>query len=82
MVGSAFNVVAGALMAVPILGYVFSAFGKRTPAPKEWIALGPLAQFPAGQTLLATYRNPFTRPWDGPTAIFGGFAPIIDSFHD
>nr|WP_255587042.1 DUF1428 domain-containing protein [Hephaestia mangrovi] len=23
-----------------------------------------------------------TPPWDGPTAIFGGFAPIIDSFHD
>ena len=26
------------------------------------------ADFPEGQTRLATYRNPFTEPWDGETA--------------
>jgi len=32
-----------------------------------WITLGSLTQFPEGETRLATYRNPFVRPWDGDT---------------
>ena len=30
--------------------------------------LGPIERFPAGETRLATYENPFRVPWDGPTA--------------
>src|SRR5262249_3391660 len=30
--------------------------------------LGPVNAFPSGETRLATYRNPFTLPWDGETA--------------
>jgi Rieske Fe-S protein len=66
--GVAFNVVAGALLAIPVLGYVFSTFTSRKMQPSAWIPLGPVDQFPEGQTRLATYRNPFTRPWDGATS--------------
>jgi Rieske Fe-S protein len=33
-----------------------------------WISLGAIDQFPIGETRLATYKNPFTDPWDGETA--------------
>lgn len=64
--GAALNVVAGALVAVPVVGYVFSSF-RRQPS-LSWIMLGALENFPENQTRLATYRNPYTRPWDGKTA--------------
>jgi menaquinol-cytochrome c reductase iron-sulfur subunit len=66
--GVGFNVVAGALLAIPIVGYVFSTFAHKKLAPEKWISLGDVNKYPAGQTRLAAYKNPFTRPWDGPTA--------------
>ena len=66
-VGIAFNVVAVSLLAIPVLGYVVSAIF-RSRAQQAWIPLGDLEQFPKGETRLATYRNPFTTPWDGVTA--------------
>src|ERR1044071_2495370 len=65
--GMALNAIAGALFAIPVVGYVFSSFRQRGPY-QSWIALGSLESFPENQTRLATYRNPFTRPWDGATA--------------
>ena len=65
-VGIGLNVAAGTLLALPLVGYVFSSF-RRLPTA-QWISLGPLEKFPAGSMRLATYRNPFTRPWDGKTA--------------
>jgi Rieske Fe-S protein len=66
--GIALNAIAGILFAVPVVGYVFGP-SKRKEIKKElsWITLGSLAQFPEGETRLATYRNPFVRPWDGDT---------------
>lgn len=65
-VGMALNVVAASLVGIPVIGYVFSTL--RSKAPYEsWIALGALETFPENETRLATYRNPYTRPWDGPT---------------
>jgi menaquinol-cytochrome c reductase iron-sulfur subunit len=64
--GVALNALAAALLAIPIVGYVFSSFRYKTV--QEWILLGSLEQFPERQTRLATYRNPFTSPWDGATA--------------
>jgi Rieske Fe-S protein len=66
-VGVALNALAGALVAIPIIGFIFSPFSSRKDA-RSWISLGKLDGFPEGQTRLATYRNPFTRPWDGTTA--------------
>ena len=68
VLGVALNAVAAALLAIPIVGYVFSSFRHKTL--QAWIVLGPLEHFPERQTRLATstYRNPFTSPWDGSTA--------------
>jgi menaquinol-cytochrome c reductase iron-sulfur subunit len=66
--GVAFNAVAAAVLSVPIFGYVFSAFAQRRIAPQSWIGLGEIGNFPSGETRLATFRNPFTKPWDGATA--------------
>ena len=66
-VGAAFSAAAGLLMAIPIVGYVFSAFSHKRIPPQQWIGLGDVTKYPAGQTRLASFRNPFTRPWDGAT---------------
>jgi quinol---cytochrome c reductase iron-sulfur subunit, bacillus type len=65
-VGTALNVIAAALIAIPLIGYVFSSFLRKGPY-QSWISLGPIDNFPEKQTRLAKYRNPFTRPWDGAT---------------
>lgn len=65
--GVALNVAAGLLLAVPLVGFVFSSFIERKD-PRNWISLGDIDCFPEQATRIATYRNPFTRPWDGPTA--------------
>jgi Rieske Fe-S protein len=67
MLGVALNVVAATLLAIPVIGYVFSSF-RRSVGSQSWIVLGALQNFPENQTRLATYRNPYTRPWDGTTA--------------
>ncbi len=66
-IGIALNVVAGVALAVPLIGYVFSSWIERKD-PRAWISLGHLENYPENSTRLATYRNPFTRPWDGQTA--------------
>jgi Rieske Fe-S protein len=66
-VGIVLSGLGAALMGVPILGFIFSAFSS-LKRDATWISLGPLEQFPPGQTRLAVYRNPSTRPWDGDTA--------------
>lgn len=65
--GVVLNVAAGALLAVPMIGFVFSSFVEKKD-PRDWISLGTLDDFPEKTTRIATYRNPFTRPWDGQTA--------------
>ncbi len=65
--GAALNVVAASLMGIPVIGFVLSSFRSKGPS-ESWIGLGALDSFPEGQTRLATYRNPYTRPWDGQTA--------------
>ncbi|MGB7791255.1 MAG: Rieske (2Fe-2S) protein [Terrimicrobiaceae bacterium] len=61
------NVVAGAMVSIPLIGYVMSSFVKRLPL--KWTSLGRLEKFPEGTTQLATYENPFRRPWDGEAAV-------------
>lgn len=65
--GIAANAIAGALLAIPLIGYVFTSFTDKRD-PRSWISLGSLDGFPERTTRIATYRNPFTRPWDGKTA--------------
>ena len=65
--GVALNVIAGVALAIPLVGFVFSSFAEKKD-PRDWISLGPLDHFPEKTTRIATYRNPYTRPWDGETA--------------
>jgi menaquinol-cytochrome c reductase iron-sulfur subunit len=64
--GILLNAIAAAIFAVPVLGYLASPMRKFVWL--SWISLGPLEHFPEHQTQLATYRNPYTKPWDGMTA--------------
>ena len=67
--GIVINAIAGVLIGLPILGYVLSPAQRRAMLRDlSWTSLGSVAQFPEGETRLATYRNPFVRPWDGETA--------------
>jgi quinol---cytochrome c reductase iron-sulfur subunit, bacillus type len=63
--GAGLNAVAGMLVGVPVLGYVLSTFSKKSP--RSWVSLGPLDHFPEGNTRLAVFQNPVTKPWDGET---------------
>jgi Rieske Fe-S protein len=65
--GAGLNAVAGVLLSIPIIGYLGGAL-RGMQKEQAWIPLGGLDTFPVGQTRLATYVNPFRRPWDGETA--------------
>jgi menaquinol-cytochrome c reductase iron-sulfur subunit len=66
--GILFNGLVAAALAVPILGYVLSAFTRgRGNAYFEWVSLGKVSEFPEGETRLATFRNPNVMPADGKT---------------
>jgi menaquinol-cytochrome c reductase iron-sulfur subunit len=67
--GLLLNGIAGALLAVPVLRYLLSPVVRaRKPGYRSWVSLGRVDQFPAGETRLATYRNPVVTPSDGETA--------------
>ncbi|WOO41682.1 ubiquinol-cytochrome c reductase iron-sulfur subunit [Rubellicoccus peritrichatus] len=61
--GMGLNVAAGAMIGIPIIGYLFSAFKKESP--QVWISLGAVDQFEVGKIKMATYVNPGAKPWDG-----------------
>lgn len=67
--GIGLNALAAAALATPIVGYLLSpARRQKMQDALSWVELGALASFPEGQTRMATFRNPSTRPWDGQTA--------------
>jgi Rieske Fe-S protein len=54
-------------MAVPIIGYLLGPASTKASDEESWINLGSIADFPEGETRLATFRNPVTTAWDGQT---------------
>ena len=64
--GFGLNAIAGALIGLPLIGYVLSSFFKTNKLAQ--ISLGPVAGFPEGKTRFASYKNPMRREWDGQTA--------------
>ena len=56
--GLGLNVLAGAMIAIPLVGYVMSTFVKKLPL--KWTALRTLDKFPEATTMLATYENPIS----------------------
>jgi menaquinol-cytochrome c reductase iron-sulfur subunit len=61
------NGAVGLVMAVPIVGYLLGPALKKSSSDNFWINLGPLSDFPEGETRLVNYRNPVTNQWDGQT---------------
>ena len=61
------NGAVGAVLAVPILGYLLGPALKKSSNEDSWINLGPIGNFPEGETRLANFRNPVTTSWDGQT---------------
>jgi len=63
----ALNGLVGAVLAVPIVGYLIGPALKRSSNEDSWINLGKLDEFPEGETRLVDFRNPHTTEWDGQT---------------
>jgi menaquinol-cytochrome c reductase iron-sulfur subunit len=61
------NGAVGAILAVPIVGYLLGPALKKSSSDNSWIDLGPFSAFPEGETRLVNFRNPVTTPWDGQT---------------
>src|SRR5438309_11213751 len=62
------NGIVGVVLAVPIVRFLLSPVTREKKFGYESrLSLGGLEQFPAGQTRLATYRNPMVNFWDGET---------------
>ena len=54
------NVVAGAMVAIPLIGYVMSVFVKKLPL--QWTPLGELEKFPEGTHAAGYIRKSFSSP--------------------
>ena len=67
--GIVFNALAASVVAVPIVGFLFSSITRgRANGYLSWVLLGKVSEFPEGETRLATFRNPYVMPTDGKTA--------------
>ena len=67
-IGIFFNGLVAAAIAVPIGRYLLSSVTRgRAGGYLSWVPLGPVSQFPEGETRLATFRNPNVMPTDGKT---------------
>src|ERR1700758_1607643 len=66
--GILFNGFAAMVVAVPIVGFLFSSVTRgRASGYLSWVPLGSIDKFPEGETRLATFQNPFVMPTDGKT---------------
>jgi menaquinol-cytochrome c reductase iron-sulfur subunit len=61
------NGAVGAILGVPIIGYLLGPALKKSTGQESWIEIGALGDFPEGETRLVNFRNPVTTPWDGQT---------------
>jgi menaquinol-cytochrome c reductase iron-sulfur subunit len=61
------NGAVGAVLAVPVIGYLLGPAMKKGSSYNSWISLGSVSDFPEGETRLVDYRNPVTTLWDGQT---------------
>ena len=66
-IGIMLNGAVALAIAVPVVGYLLGPIRKKG-GYDAWISLGDPAQFPEGQTRLASFVTPGAVPWDGATA--------------
>jgi quinol---cytochrome c reductase iron-sulfur subunit, bacillus type len=80
--GLLFDGVVAVLLGVPIVRFLVSPVVRGSHGRYEsWVSLGALEQYPAGQTRMATYRNPVVTASDGETAKVACWVRRIDSNH-
>jgi Rieske Fe-S protein len=78
--GLLFDGFVAVLLGVPIVRFLLSPVVRgRQGSYESWLSLGPLDQYPAGQTRLATYRNPVVTPSDGDTAKVACWVRNVDN---
>jgi len=78
--GLLLNGIVGAFLAVPIVRYLLSpVIREKKFGYESWLSLGGLERFPAGQTRLATYRNPVVNAWDGETSDIACWVRNVDN---
>lgn len=66
--GILFNGFVATILAAPFAGFFLSSVTSgRSGAYRSWVSLGPVNEFPEGETRLATFRNPYVMPTDGKT---------------
>lgn len=64
----ALNGLVGAVLAVPVVGYLIGPALKRDEQYKSWVPLGAVNDFPEGETRLVDFVNPVKTDSDGMTA--------------
>jgi Rieske Fe-S protein len=62
------NAVVGAVLAVPLLGYLLGPAMKKDSTEGSWVSLGPVSDFPTGETRLVDFESPVRNLGDGQTA--------------
>jgi quinol---cytochrome c reductase iron-sulfur subunit, bacillus type len=79
-IGLLFNGVVAAALGVPVARYLLSSLTRGgAGAYLSWVPLGPVGQFPEGETRLATFRNPNVMPTDGKTVDTACWVRRIDA---
>jgi menaquinol-cytochrome c reductase iron-sulfur subunit len=73
------SVAAAAILSVPLVAFLFGALRKKET---EWVRVGPVKDFPEGQTRMVTFDNPLRQPWDGITAHTGVFVCYLGKGND
>jgi menaquinol-cytochrome c reductase iron-sulfur subunit len=74
------NGIVGVFLAVPIVRYLLSpVIREKKIGYESWLSLGAVQQFPAGQTRLATYKNPVVNAWDGETGDIACWVRNVDN---
>jgi Rieske Fe-S protein len=76
--GVLLNASVAVAVAIPVVRYLLAP-ARRRGAYNAWVSLGSVDQFPAGETRLATYKNPFNQSWDGDTAQTACWVRRIDT---
>ena len=78
-IGILLNGIVGLILATPILRYLLSPIVRgEKDGYDSWVSLGKLAQFPSGETRLATYQNPSVGQSDGKTADIACWVRNVD----
>jgi menaquinol-cytochrome c reductase iron-sulfur subunit len=64
----ALNAAVGAVLAVPLVGYLIGPIRRRSESEGAWVSLGSTDRFPVGEITLADFQSPVAILGDGETA--------------